>query len=55
MIDVQVTSVVMSSDSRRLLTLGRDDTLKIVDIATFEVVQTLTDQSFHAGVNWSQV
>lgn len=54
-INKKVTSVALSSDGRRVLTCGRDDALRIVDIASFDTLRTFADPDFHVGLNWCQV
>lgn len=50
----QVTSVSLSSDGNFLLTASRDNTLKVVDMRTYEVLQSLEDELYRSGINWSR-
>jgi len=50
----QITSTCISLDCRVVLTNSRDNTLKLVDIRTYEVGQTFTHENFRNGINWSR-
>ncbi|CAG8549285.1 9087_t:CDS:10 [Paraglomus occultum] len=50
----QITSVSVSPDGSKVLTSSRDNTLKIVDLRSYEVVQTLHAEGYKNGANWSR-
>eukprot|EP01121_Diplochlamys_sp_Union-15-3_P016425 TRINITY_DN5575_c0_g1_i2.p1 TRINITY_DN5575_c0_g1~~TRINITY_DN5575_c0_g1_i2.p1 ORF type:complete len:241 (+),score=45.70 TRINITY_DN5575_c0_g1_i2:373-1095(+) len=50
----QITSTKVSPDGFSVLTSSRDNTLKTVDIRTFEVLQTFKHMSYRSGVNWNR-
>eukprot|EP01104_Vermistella_antarctica_P010853 TRINITY_DN2938_c0_g1_i1.p1 TRINITY_DN2938_c0_g1~~TRINITY_DN2938_c0_g1_i1.p1 ORF type:complete len:547 (+),score=107.35 TRINITY_DN2938_c0_g1_i1:163-1803(+) len=50
----QITSVSLHPDGRTLLTSSRDNTLKMVDIRTFEQVQSYAHPDYRLGVNWAK-
>lgn len=49
----QVTSVSLSPDERFLLTNSRDGTMKIIDVRTFEILQTLVQESYRNYSSWN--
>ncbi|CAG8739756.1 30093_t:CDS:10 [Gigaspora margarita] len=50
----QITSVSVSPDGSKVLTNSRDNTLKIVDLRTYDVEQTLHADGYKTGANWSK-
>ncbi|KAI9280654.1 WD40-repeat-containing domain protein [Sporodiniella umbellata] len=50
----QITSVSMSPDGTSVLTNSRDNTLSIIDVRTYKVLQTLKADSYQNGLNWSR-
>ncbi|CAG8801464.1 36668_t:CDS:2, partial [Racocetra persica] len=50
----QITSVSVSPDGSKVLTNSRDNTLKIVDLRTYDVEQTLHAEGYKTGANWSK-
>jgi autophagy-related protein 16 len=50
----QITSVTLSSDDTTLLSCGRDDTLRLVDMRSFDVVRSFQSPAFRAGLNWTK-
>lgn len=50
----QITSVCTTPDGTCLLTNGKDNTLKIVDIRTFEVRSTFKHEEYRNGLNWNR-
>ncbi|CAI2173670.1 16579_t:CDS:10 [Funneliformis geosporum] len=50
----QITSVSVSPDGSKVLTNSRDNTLKIVDLKTYEVEQTLHADGYKTGANWAR-
>eukprot|EP00698_Gefionella_okellyi_P020141 TRINITY_DN6290_c0_g1_i1.p1 TRINITY_DN6290_c0_g1~~TRINITY_DN6290_c0_g1_i1.p1 ORF type:complete len:557 (-),score=87.51 TRINITY_DN6290_c0_g1_i1:6-1676(-) len=50
----EVTSIHTSSDGNYLLTNSRDNSLKLIDTRTYEVVHTLTAEAHRNGVNWNK-
>jgi len=52
--DGQITSVEISPDGWSILTNSRDNTLKIIDIRTYDIVQTFSNQSYKNGLNWTR-
>ena len=51
----QITSVAASDDGRRLFTLGRDDTIKVVDTYSKNIVATLSDSNFRTASNQARI
>jgi len=49
----QITSVSISPDGRSVLTNSRDNTLKLVDIRTFDVLHTFSNEEYRSGTNWN--
>jgi len=49
----QVTSVSISPDGTKILSNSRDNTLKIVDIRTYEVLNRFSNENYRSGVNWN--
>jgi autophagy-related protein 16-1 len=51
----QVTGVQFSPDGSQVLTSGRDNCLKLLDIRTWKVVRTFRDEKhdYHCGVNYA--
>lgn len=50
----QITSVSINADSTSVLTSSRDNTLKLIDIGTHEVVQTFKHDEYRNGANWAK-
>ncbi|KAG9292434.1 hypothetical protein G9A89_015304 [Geosiphon pyriformis] len=50
----QITSVSVSPDGSKVMTNSRDNTLKLIDLKTYEVVQTLHADGYTNGTNWSR-
>ncbi|CAG8485733.1 12339_t:CDS:10 [Ambispora leptoticha] len=50
----QITSVAVSPDGSKVMTNSRDNTIKLVDLRTYEVVQTLHADGYKNGTNWSR-
>ncbi|CAB4380336.1 unnamed protein product [Rhizophagus irregularis] len=50
----QITSVSVSPDGAKVLTNSRDNTLKIVDLRTYDVEQTLHSDGYKTGANWAR-
>ncbi|KAJ1548375.1 hypothetical protein HK096_002032, partial [Nowakowskiella sp. JEL0078] len=50
----QVTSVDMSPDSNYVLTTARDNTMKLMDVRTYEVVKVFSHERFRVGLNWTK-
>ncbi|CAG8495395.1 18414_t:CDS:10 [Acaulospora morrowiae] len=50
----QITSVSVSPDGSKVLTNSRDNTLKLVDLRTYDVEQTLHADGYKNGANWSR-
>ncbi|TPX33851.1 hypothetical protein SmJEL517_g03392 [Synchytrium microbalum] len=50
----QVTGVEMSPNRNFLLTTSRDNTLKLIDLRTYETVNTFTHEAFKTGMNWAR-
>ncbi|XP_014185332.1 autophagy-related protein 16-1 isoform X4 [Astatotilapia calliptera] len=51
----RVTSLDLNHDRTELLTCSRDDLVKIVDLRTNAVKQTLSAQGFKCGADWTRV
>uniref|UniRef100_A0A3Q2XJN9 ATG16 autophagy related 16-like 1 (S. cerevisiae) n=1 Tax=Hippocampus comes TaxID=109280 RepID=A0A3Q2XJN9_HIPCM len=51
----RVTSLDLNHDRTELLTCSRDDLLKIVDLRTNAVRQTLSAEGFKCGADWTRV
>uniref|UniRef100_A0A3P9H744 APG16-like 1 n=1 Tax=Oryzias latipes TaxID=8090 RepID=A0A3P9H744_ORYLA len=51
----RVTSLDLNHDRTELLTCSRDDLLKIIDLRTNAVRQTLSAQGFKCGADWTRV
>lgn len=51
----RVTSLDLNHDRTELLTCSRDDLVKIVDLRTNTVKQTLSAQGFKCGADWTRV
>ncbi|KAJ3327653.1 hypothetical protein HDU76_011377 [Blyttiomyces sp. JEL0837] len=50
----QITSVNLSPNRNLLLTTSRDNTMKLIDIRTYEPVASFTHETFRVGMNWSK-
>jgi len=50
----QVTCVTCSPDGRTILTNSRDNTLKLIDIRTYEVLCTLKQEDYKNSLNWTR-
>ncbi|KAF9439237.1 hypothetical protein BGZ76_007438 [Entomortierella beljakovae] len=50
----QITSVCPSPDGTQILTNSRDNTLRLLDIRTYETVSVLHADGYRAGTNWSK-
>uniref|UniRef100_A0A7S4D6J4 Anaphase-promoting complex subunit 4 WD40 domain-containing protein n=2 Tax=Heterosigma akashiwo TaxID=2829 RepID=A0A7S4D6J4_HETAK len=51
----QITSVMYSPDNAStILTNSRDNTLKLVDARTYEVITTMSHPSYRTSYNWSR-
>uniref|UniRef100_A0A6B2L1P0 Uncharacterized protein n=1 Tax=Arcella intermedia TaxID=1963864 RepID=A0A6B2L1P0_9EUKA len=50
----QITGVTLSADGRYLVTSSRDNTIKQIDLRTYEVVQTYTHEGYRNGLNWTR-
>ncbi|RHZ49966.1 hypothetical protein Glove_508g52 [Diversispora epigaea] len=50
----QITSVSVSPDGSKVLTNSRDNTLKLVDLRTYDVEQTFKADGYKTGANWSR-
>ncbi|KAG0363295.1 hypothetical protein BG005_001595 [Podila minutissima] len=50
----QITSVCPSSDGTQILTNSRDNTLRIVDVRTYETLSMLHADGYKTGTNWSK-
>eukprot|EP01137_Pigoraptor_chileana_P015926 Opistho-2@72334 len=50
----QITSLDLSADRRQLLTNSRDNTLKLIDLRMFQVVNTFCGEGYRNGMNWSK-
>eukprot|EP00741_Cyanophora_paradoxa_P019388 tig00021127_g18716.t1 len=50
----QITSVQLLTDGNRVLTAGRDNVLKIVDVRTYEELASFKDDQFRSGLNWTR-
>lgn len=50
----QITSVSISSDGNLVLTCGRDDALRLVDMRGGEVVRSFQSPAFRSGLNWTK-
>jgi len=48
----QVTSVSLSPLGNQILTNSRDNTLKLLDLRSFEVVHSFKSPGYHVGSNW---
>ncbi|XP_056295171.1 autophagy-related protein 16-1 isoform X2 [Pseudoliparis swirei] len=51
----RVTSLDLNHDRTELLTCSRDDLVKIIDLRTCSVKQTLSAQGFKCGADWTRV
>ncbi|KAL6104870.1 atg16l1 [Pungitius sinensis] len=51
----RVTSLDLNHDRTELLTCSRDDLVKIIDLRTNAVRQTLSAQGFKCGADWTRV
>lgn len=51
----RVTSLDLNHDRTELLTCSRDDLVKIIDLRTNTVKQTLSAQGFKCGADWTRV
>eukprot|EP00026_Physarum_polycephalum_P006127 Phypoly_transcript_06168.p1 GENE.Phypoly_transcript_06168~~Phypoly_transcript_06168.p1 ORF type:complete len:595 (+),score=94.28 Phypoly_transcript_06168:102-1787(+) len=52
--DNQITSVSLAPEGSKVLTNSRDNTLKLVDIRTHEVIVTMKDENYRNGLNWTR-
>jgi len=50
----QITSVCMAPDSMSILTNSKDNTLKLIDVRTFEVRSTFKADEYRNGLNWNR-
>lgn len=50
----QITSVCPSSDGSQILTTSRDNTLRILDVRTYETLSVLHADGYKTGTNWSR-
>jgi len=50
----QITSVSINPDSSQILTSSRDNTLKLIDANTHEVLQTFKHDDYRNGANWAK-
>eukprot|EP01130_Rhizamoeba_saxonica_P015026 TRINITY_DN665_c0_g2_i1.p1 TRINITY_DN665_c0_g2~~TRINITY_DN665_c0_g2_i1.p1 ORF type:complete len:537 (+),score=103.49 TRINITY_DN665_c0_g2_i1:48-1658(+) len=50
----QITSVTLSPDGTHVLTNSRDNTLKLIDIRTFETENTYGHTEYKNGMNWTR-
>ncbi|KAG0293148.1 hypothetical protein BGZ98_002307 [Dissophora globulifera] len=50
----QITSVCPSSDGTQILTNSRDNTLRILDVRTYETLSVLHADGYKNGTNWSK-
>eukprot|EP01135_Chromosphaera_perkinsii_P009544 Nk52_evm1s1803 gene=Nk52_evmTU1s1803 len=50
----QVTSVLLTPDRSNLITMARDNTLKLIDLRMFDVLKTFCDTSFSIPTNFSR-
>jgi len=50
----QITSVCLSPDGRSVLTNCRDNTLKVIDVRTYEVQSTFRADEYRNGLNWTR-
>lgn len=50
----QITSVCPSTDGSQILTNSRDNTLRILDMRTYETVSVLHADGYKTGTNWSK-
>jgi len=50
-----ITSVsLVPTDANYVVTLGRDDVLKLVDVRTYQAVQAYRSDSFHHGTPYAK-
>jgi autophagy-related protein 16 len=52
--DNSITSVTLSTDGTKVLTNSRDNTLKLVDIRTHEVIVTMKNENYRNGLSWTR-
>ncbi|KAF9364335.1 hypothetical protein BGX34_001821 [Mortierella sp. NVP85] len=50
----QITSVCPSPEGTQILTTSRDNTLRIVDVRTYETLSVLHADGYKTGTNWSK-
>ncbi|KAJ3124261.1 hypothetical protein HK098_001271 [Nowakowskiella sp. JEL0407] len=50
----QVTSIDVSNDDKYVLTTSRDNTLRLLDLRTFETIGIFSHEKFRVGMNWSK-
>jgi len=51
----QITGVALSpNDGRHVLTSSRDNTIKLLDSRTYEVIQTYSNEGYKNGLNWTR-
>ncbi|KAI1311954.1 hypothetical protein EDD11_003234 [Mortierella claussenii] len=50
----QITSVCPSADGTQILTNSRDNTLRILDVRTYETLTVLHADGYKTGTNWSK-
>ncbi|KAF9995361.1 hypothetical protein BGZ80_011241 [Entomortierella chlamydospora] len=50
----QITSVCPSSDGTQILTNSRDNTVRILDVRTYETLSVLHADGYKTGTNWSK-
>jgi len=50
----QISSVCLTPDGTYILSNSRDNTLKLIDIRTYDVVKTFSSDNYHNGVNWNR-
>ncbi|CAJ0762527.1 20321_t:CDS:10 [Entrophospora sp. SA101] len=51
----QITSVCLSPDRTKVLTNSRDNSLKLIDLRTYQIEQTLKADGYKTGANWARV
>ncbi|KAJ3167917.1 hypothetical protein HDU88_001864 [Geranomyces variabilis] len=50
----QVTGVTMHPTQNALLTTSRDNTLKLIDLNTYQTLATFSHDSYRPGMNWTK-
>ncbi|CAH1760804.1 25_t:CDS:10 [Entrophospora sp. SA101] len=51
----QITSVCLSPDRTKVLTNSRDNSLKLIDLRTYQIEQTLKADGYKTGANWARL